>query len=123
MVSFPISESKQKKLLERMQVLGIQEVDIHESFVRGSGRGGQKINKTSSCVVLKHLPTGISVKCQKERQRSLNRFLARRLLADKIEQHLTGNILEKSKKMEKIRKQKKKRRKKAVLKIQEKKIN
>ena len=123
MVSFPISENKQKKLLERMQVLGIQEVDIRESFVRGSGRGGQKINKTSSCVVLKHIPTGISVKCQKERQRSINRFLARRLLADRIEQHLTGNILEKNKKTEKIRKQKKKRRKKAVLKVQKKKFN
>jgi len=79
-----ISPVKQKLLSERMAALGVREEDIDEQFVRSSGAGGQKINKTSSCVVLHHRPTGIRVKCQQERSQALNRYLARLLLLDKI---------------------------------------
>jgi protein subunit release factor B len=68
-----------------MAALGIAEDDLVEKFVLGSGSGGQKINKTSSCVYLKHVPTGIEVKCQANRSREMNRFQAREELCDRIE--------------------------------------
>lgn len=105
----PVRPEKQKELAERMEYLGIKESDILEKFLTGSGKGGQKINKTSSCVYLKHLPTEIEVKCQQDRSRELNRFLARRLLCDKIEEHTSGASSEKQNTIEKIRKQKKRR--------------
>ena len=74
-----VSLGKEKSLRERMQALGVREQDIEEQFVRSSGAGGQKVNKTSSCVVLHHRPTGVRVKCQQERSQALNRFLARRI--------------------------------------------
>ncbi len=80
-----ISSGKAKALADRMQRLGISAKDVIEKFIRSSGRGGQKVNKTASCVYLKHIPTGIEVKMQRERSQRLNRFLAWRLLADKIE--------------------------------------
>src|SRR3989337_3009847 len=85
-----VSPGKEKSLLERMQSLGVREQDMDEQFVRSSGAGGQKVNKTSSCVVLHHRPTGIRVKCQRERSQALNRFLARRILLDKIEAKVQG---------------------------------
>lgn len=92
MASFPVSSDKEKQLAERMQKLGVREQDIDERFVRSSGSGGQNVNKVSSCVMLLHRPTGIQVKCQQERSQGLNRFLARRLLLDKIEAKLIGAI-------------------------------
>jgi protein subunit release factor B len=68
-----------------MKKLGISETDLAESFVRSSGKGGQNVNKVSSCVVLVHVPSGIGVKCQVERTQALNRLRAREMLADKIE--------------------------------------
>lgn len=100
-----------------MNNLGVAVSDLQESFIRSSGPGGQKVNKSSSCVYLVHLPTGLSVKCQKERSQSLNRFLARRLLLDKIERRQKGFISEEKEKLEKIRRQKRKRSKKAKEKI------
>ena len=85
------------------------EDEFEESFIRSSGPGGQKVNKSSSCVYLVHLPTGLSVKCQRERSQSLNRFLARRILLDKIERQQKGFIAEEKEKREKIRRQKRKR--------------
>ncbi len=85
MVRTPVHPDKQKELLERFERLGIREQDLEERFVRASGRGGQKLNKTSSCVWLTHKPTGILVKCEQSRSQALNRFLARRRLADKLE--------------------------------------
>ena len=98
-----------------MEVLGIDERDIEERFIRSSGRGGQKVNKTSTCVYLRHVPTGIEVKCMKERSQSLNRFLARRELISKIELQ-SGQRTVENLRIEKVRKQKSKRKKRAALK-------
>ena len=113
----PLSKEKQNELKDRMDRLGVKESDIQEMFVRSSGHGGQKVNKTSSCVYLKHIPTGIEVKCQKERSQSLNRFFARRRLLNKIEEMILGKESEEKKRMEKIRRQKRKRSKRAKEKI------
>ncbi len=80
-----ISRDRIRQVIERMSSLGIHKDDLEESFIRGSGAGGQKINKTSSTVVLRHLPSGIEVRCQKERSLTQNRFHAREDLCDKIE--------------------------------------
>ncbi len=112
-----ISKAKQEKLKKKMQELGIKGEDIEEKFIRSGGKGGQKVNKAASCVYLKHIPTGIEVKCQRERYQILNRFLARRILVNKIETHLLGKLSEEKKKIEKIRRQKRRRSKKAKEKI------
>jgi protein subunit release factor B len=113
----PVSTEKVNALADRMAKLGVSEKDFSESFIRSSGPGGQKVNKSSSQVQLIHLPTGLSVKCQRERSQSLNRFLARRLLLDKIEAKQKGFVEEKNKLREKIRRQKRKRSKKAKEKV------
>ncbi len=114
MIIFPVSEEKNKWLQERMEALGIHEKDIEEKFIRSSGRGGQKVNKTSTCVYLRHIPTGIEVKWMRERSQSLNRFLARQELVRRIER-LSGQGTT-DLKIEKARKQKSKRRRRAKLK-------
>jgi protein subunit release factor B len=108
-----------KDVLSRMERLGIREDDLIEKFVLGSGAGGQKINKTSSCVYLKHLPTGIEIKCQRERSRELNRALARRELCDRIEERLFQEKSKRQMAFEKIRRQKRKRSKRAQEKVLE----
>jgi protein subunit release factor B len=115
MIHFPVSEEKSRWLRERMEALGIREEDMEEKFIRSSGSGGQKVNKTSTCVTLRHIPTGIEVKCMKERSQSLNRFLARRELVEKISK-VAGQITSNDVKMQKIRRQKAKRKKRARLK-------
>ena len=75
-----------------LTALGVREADIEESFVRSGGHGGQNVNKTSTCVMLVHRPTGVQVKCQETRQQGLNRFIARRLLLDKIETAKNGFV-------------------------------
>ena len=84
MLLFAVSPEKQKLLAKRMNELGVTEKELKESFIRSSGCGGQHVNKTSTCVHLVHLPTGIEVKCMKDRSQSVNRFLARRELLEKI---------------------------------------
>lgn len=113
MSRFPVSPEKENDLIERMNKLDIREEDINESFIRSSGKGGQHVNKTSTCVVLIHNPTGISVRCQSERSQALNRYLARRMLLDKIEQRILGIESKKQQEIEKIRRQKRKRSKRA----------
>ena len=113
----PVSADKEKAITARMMELGVTENDFEESFIRSSGPGGQKVNKSSSCVYLVHIPTGLAVKCQRERSQSLNRFLARRLLLNKIESQQKGFVAEAKEKLEKIRRQKRKRSKRAKEKI------
>ncbi len=108
-----ITETKEQKLAVRMDRLGIRENDLIEKFIRGSGAGGQKINKTSMCVWIKHRPTGIEVKCQESRSQSDNRFFARRLLVEKIEGKILGERSERTKKIEKLRRQKRRRSRRA----------
>jgi protein subunit release factor B len=115
MILFPVSEEKNKWLQERMEALGIHEKDIEERFIRSSGSGGQKVNKTSTCVYLKHIPTEIEVKWMRERNQSLNRFLARRELVRRIER-LSGRLTPEDIKIEKAKRQKLKRKKRAKLK-------
>ncbi|MEZ4754269.1 MAG: peptide chain release factor-like protein [Bdellovibrionota bacterium] len=100
-----------------MKLLEIREEEITEKFIKGSGKGGQKINTTSSCVQLKHLPTGIEVKCQQDRSRAMNRFLARRELCDKIEEKILGEKSKAKQQAEKIRRQKRRRSRRAKAKM------
>jgi protein subunit release factor B len=115
----PVSIEKKAALSSRMEELGIKEDDLIEKFILGSGKGGQKVNKTASCVYLKHLPTGFEVKCQKERSRELNRYLARRDLCDKISCLLKDEKTKKQREQERIRRQKKRRSRKLKQKILE----
>jgi len=110
---FPVSPEKETQLAQRMAALGVREADIEESFVRSGGHGGQNVNKTSTCVMLLHRPTGLQVKCQTTRQQGLNRFIARRLLLDKIEARQKGYVDAKRAQIEKIRRQKRKRSRRA----------
>ena len=105
----PISSEKTTALEARMIALGIAEGELLEKFVRGSGAGGQKINKTSNCVFLKHLPTGVCIKCQMDRSREMNRFLARRELCDQLESIRDGKSSAKTQAIEKMRRQKRQR--------------
>ncbi|MEW6068674.1 MAG: peptide chain release factor-like protein [Nitrospirota bacterium] len=110
---FSVGYQKEKFLKEKLKALNIREEDIKESFIRSRGRGGQNVNKTSTCVYLRHVPTGVEVKCQKERSQALNRYHARVILAKKIEQLIKGKESEETKMIEKIRRQKRKRSKRA----------
>lgn len=101
-----IRPEKQAELVQRMQDLGVQDSDLEERFVLGSGKGGQKKNKTHSAVFLKHVPSGLSVKCDQERLREMNRFFARRHLCDLIAKS-RGEMTKKDIQIAKIRKQKK----------------
>lgn len=114
---YGVSPEKERSLQDKIYRLGIEESDIIERFVRSGGPGGQNVNKTSTCVYLKHLPTGIEVKCQKGRSQALNRFLARRILVDKIETVLLEKKSEEQRRIEKIKRQKRKRSKRAKEKI------
>ena len=113
MGAFSVSIEKENQLALRMAALGVREADVEESFVRSGGHGGQNVNKVSTCVMLIHRPTGVSVKCQETRQQGLNRFIARRLLLDKIEERKNGFVAAQRAEIEKIRRQKRKRSRRA----------
>jgi protein subunit release factor B len=113
MTDFAVSEEKNRWLRQKMAELKVREEDLEESFVRSSGNGGQHVNKTSSCVQLKHKPTGITSTCMRERSQSVNRFLARRELLERIEA-ASGVITPEMKRIEKLRKQKARRRRRTA---------
>ena len=105
----PITKEKLDELKKRMNELGISENDLIEKFILGSGPGGQKVQKSHSCVYLKHVPTAIEVKCQRDRSRVINRYLARRELCEKVANKLLGEKRTRDKKADKVRRQKKRR--------------
>lgn len=110
---FPVTAAKQQALDERFVRLGIREEDLDESFVRSGGKGGQNVNKVSTCVVLVHRPSGTQVKCQRERSQALNRFHARQMLADKIERAILGKQSAEAQRIAKIKRQKRRRSRRA----------
>ena len=110
---FNISEKKVAALMEKMKRLSISLDDIEESFAKGGGKGGQKINKTSNAVSMRHVPTGLRVTCQRERERNKNRFIALRSLVEKIEEHICPGSSAASKKIDKIKKQKARRKRRS----------
>jgi len=110
---YSVTPAKEKALKKNMEALHIREEDIEESFIRSSGKGGQHVNKTSTCVYLKHLPTGTEVKCQEGRSQALNRYRARLLLIKKIDELIRGKESAEQQRIEKIRRQKRKRSKRS----------
>ncbi len=110
---FPVSSEKAAALERRLAGLGIREQDLQESFVASGGKGGQNVNKVATCVVLLHGPSGTQIKCQKARTQGLNRYLARQLLADRIESAKLGAKAAREQEMEKIRRQKRRRSRRA----------
>jgi len=110
---FSVSSDKEQALRARMRALDVREEDLEEHFVRSGGRGGQNVNKVSTCVVLRHVPSGIHVKCQRERSQALNRFLARRDLLDKIEARRRGEAEAGAAERARIRRQKRRRSRRA----------
>ncbi len=114
-----VSSDKERALRDRMTALGIRDEDLEETFVRSGGKGGQNVNKVATCVVLRHRPTGFGVKCQETRTQAMNRFLARRLLVEKIEADRLGRASKREQEFEKVRRQKRKRSKRAKEKMLE----
>lgn len=110
---FPVSGEKARALRERLEGLGIREDDLDEQFVHSGGKGGQNVNKVATCVVLVHRPTGTQVKCQRERTQGMNRYWARKLLADKIEEQRLGAQSKRQQEIERIRRQKRRRSRRA----------
>ena len=117
MVKFPVSSKKQLELEALMRRLGVTERDLDERFIRSRGPGGQNVNKVSTCVVLRHRPSGTEVRCQRERSQVLNRFLARRILLERLEAARLHRLSAEAQRIAKIRRQKRKRSKRAKEKL------
>jgi len=114
MINFGVTERKTQELQQRMHNCNLLENDIEETFVRSTGPGGQKTNKTSTCVHLKHIPSGLTVKVQKSRSQPLNRYYARNQMCELLENKLLGKESLQAKKIQKIRKQKDRRRRRTT---------
>jgi peptide chain release factor len=112
-----VRPEKLAELEQRLAALGVREDDLEEKFIRASGPGGQKVNKTSTAVYLKHVPTGIEVKVQSSRSQALNRFVARRLLAERLEAIVEERRTAEEQRVAKIRRQKRKRSRRAKEKV------
>jgi protein subunit release factor B len=107
---FGVTQAKEDELRKRMAACGVREGDLDESFITSGGPGGQKVNRSATCVQLKHKPTGLEVKMQQERSQSLNRFFARRRLCEMIERETLGSLSPEEQERERIRKQKARRK-------------
>ena len=105
----PLSGDRARAISERLAALGIREDDLDESFVHSGGKGGQNVNKVATCVVLVHRPSGMAVKCQRERTQGANRLVARAMLADKIEEQRLGRASARQQEAGRIRRQKRRR--------------
>jgi protein subunit release factor B len=114
---FPVSPEKAQALRARLARLGVREADLDEQFVRSGGHGGQNVNKVATCVVLRHAPSGIVVRCQESRTQGMNRFLARRLLCERLEERLAGAASKARQEAERIRRQKRRRSRRAKAKM------
>ncbi len=110
---FPISPEKQLALEQQMRRLGVAEGDLEERFIRARGPGGQNVNKVATCVVLRHRPSGLEIRCQRERSQAMNRFLARRLLLARLEAQRLGVLSAEAQRIAKIRRQKRRRSRRA----------
>ena len=110
---FGVSSNKVKALCDKMARIGVKEADLEEHFIRSRGPGGQNVNKVSTGVYLKHIPTGVGVKVCSERSQALNRYAARKVLVNKIETMVLGRESIQLKRIDKIRRQKRKRSKRA----------
>jgi protein subunit release factor B len=117
MTQFPVSPKTHLELDARMKRLGVEERDLEERFVRSGGPGGQNVNKVATCVVLRHRPSGLEVRCQQERSQALNRFLARRILLKRLETLRLGALSAEAQRIAKLRRQKRKRSKRAKEKL------
>jgi peptide chain release factor len=114
---FPVTSEKERALLARLAALGIREDEVEERFVRSGGKGGQNVNKVATCVVLRHLPSGTVVKCQEARTQAMNRFLARRRLADEIDTRRRGEASAREQAIARVRRQKRRRSRRAKEKV------
>lgn len=119
MSQFPVSQKKIEDLERSMTRLGVKAADLAESFVRSGGAGGQHVNKVETCVVLKHLPSGLVIKCQMDRSQGMNRYLARKILIRRLEAQIHGRESEEAKRIFKIKRQKRKRSRRAKNKLLE----
>ncbi|MBI4368122.1 MAG: peptide chain release factor-like protein [Candidatus Omnitrophica bacterium] len=117
MIKFPVSSKKNEALERSFIALGIRDEDLAESFVRSGGAGGQNVNKVATCVVLKHLPSGIMVKCQKDRSQAMNRYYARRILVNRLEAQIHGIRSTEAKRISKLKRQKRRRSRRAKAKM------
>lgn len=117
MTRFGVTAAKETELSERMTGLGLREEDLDERFITSGGPGGQKVNRSNTCVQLMHRPTGVEVKMQRARSQALNRFFARRRLCELIEERLLGHDSPEAQRREKARKQKARRQRRARAKV------
>ena len=109
MSAWEVSPEIEDAQSQRMAALGVREGDLEETFVRSGGHGGQNVNKTSTCVMLRHGPTGVQVKCQTSRQQGYNRWLARERLLDELERRRRQRVEAERARVEKLRRQKRPR--------------
>jgi protein subunit release factor B len=114
---FPVSPEKAAALDERLRRLGVTEEQLEEQFVRSGGQGGQNVNKVATCVVLMHRASGTQIKCQVARTQGMNRYLARKQLAEKLEAAILGAQSKREQEIEKVRRQKRRRSRKAKAKM------
>lgn len=113
MSQFPVSQKKIEALERSMARLGVKPADLEESFVRSGGAGGQNVNKVATCVVLKHLSSGLVIKCQRDRSQGMNRYFARKILLARLDAQIHGRESAEAKRISKIKRQKRKRSKRA----------